>query len=246
MSKKSSLPAVILAAGRGSRLGELTEDIPKALLEVAGRTLLQRQLEVLRSLKIAPVYILTGFAREKFEVYLSDDVIEIFNERWISANNLVTLATAGEILDNGFLLLNADVLFQPLILERLLANPAPNVLVVDREKKLGEEEMKVSLDGDGKITDISKTIPQQRADGEYIGIARFDAMGAKSLRSAMSEIIAEGRTDEWYEAAIAAMSSRTTIKTCPTGGLPWIEIDTPADFTAARKMADEHGWGTEA
>ena len=104
------LPAVILAAGRGSRLGALTAERPKALLEVAGRSLLERQLDSLRAARIAPVYILTGFAREAFAGHLGGETVEIHNARWAGTNNLVTLAAAGDALNDGFLLFNADVL----------------------------------------------------------------------------------------------------------------------------------------
>lgn len=236
------LPAVILAAGRGSRLGALTAERPKALLEVAGRSLLERQLDSLRAARIAPVYILTGFAREAFAGHLGGETVEIHNERWAGTNNLVTLAAAGDALNDGFLLFNADVLFHPGILEALLDAPSPCALAVDTRGPLAEEEMKVALDGEGRVTAIAKTLDPRTAAGEYIGLAKFDVEGALALRSVLDEILAEGRTGEWYEAAFQVLAGRLCLQACSTGDLPWTEIDTPADLARAEALAREQGW----
>lgn len=235
-----SLPAVILAAGRGTRLGALTAERPKALLQVAGRALVARQITTLRTAHIAPIHVVTGFARETFADLLGGDVREIRNDRWATTNNLVTLATAGAALDCGFLLLNSDVLFHPGILAALIACPHPCALVVDNRGVLADEEMKVRFDAAGRLTAIAKTLDPGTAVGEYIGLAKFDADGARILRSAMAAMIAAGRTGEWYEGAFQAIASELPVRACFTNGLPWTEIDTPEDLARAEILARNH------
>ncbi len=238
MSSTSCPPvAVILAAGRGSRLGRLTAERPKALLEVGGRSLVERQIEALRVAGLPSILLVTGFARERFAGLLAEDVREVYNDRWASTNNLVTLASAGSALDNGFLLLNSDVLFDPAILHDLLTAPAPCLLAVDDRKPLAEEEMKVVLDGDGRLREIAKSIDPARARGEYIGLARFDAPGALRLRAVLRDLERSGRTGEWYESAIQELAQGWEIRTCSTQGRAWIEIDTPEDLRCAEGVA---------
>ncbi len=229
--------AVILAAGRGTRLGDLTADRPKALLEVGGRALVERQIETLRAAGLPSIRLVTGFARERFASLLARDVREIYNARWASTNNLVTLASVGEALDGGFLLLNSDVLFDPGILHALLASPAPCALAVDDGKPLAEEEMKVVVDAGGCVRQIAKSIDPGRAQGEYIGLAKFDAPGSVRLRRILQALMCVGRTGEWYESAIEELARDWEVRACPTGGRPWIEIDTPEDLRAAGQVA---------
>lgn len=234
------MPAVILAAGRGSRLGSLTADRPKALLQVAGRTLVERQVSLLRRSGVGRIYIVTGFARELFRSMFDDAVQEIHNPDWMTTNNLVSLATAAGALDGGFILFNSDVLLHPGILDALLRAQHPCALAVDDQRPLADEEMKVVLDANGRLTAIAKTLDPATACGEYIGLAKFDPAGADRLRSAMAGMIAAGRTNEWYEAAFQAIAPEVALQTCSTAGLPWIEIDTPEDLAQAENLALAH------
>lgn len=234
------VPLVILAAGRGRRLGPLTADLPKCLVEVGGRSLLARQLEAAARLPLLdPVVVVTGFAREQVVSRCGRGVAECYNPRWEESNNIVSLAAAADAgwLDGGFVLFNSDVLFHPAILERLLAFPRPSALVVDAGRALGDEEMKIAAEPDGRIRAIAKTLPLSEARGEYIGLAKFGPHGAAAVKVALGELIAAGRTGDWYEAAFQAVFARLPVYACPTGGLPWTEIDTPADLEEARGLA---------
>jgi choline kinase len=203
--------------------------------------LVVRQIAALRAAGIAPIHVVTGFARETFASLLGGDVREIYNDRWATTNNLVTLASAGPALDGGFLLFNSDVLFHPGILDALLACPHPCALVVDDRGTLGDEEMKVQLDGAGRLAFIAKTLDPRTSAGEYIGLAKFDAAGARILRAALAEMVAAGRTGEWYEGAFQAVAGSLAIRACSTHGLPWTEIDTPEDLARAEILARDHG-----
>ncbi|MGI5868407.1 MAG: NTP transferase domain-containing protein [Kiritimatiellia bacterium] len=239
-SKAQAVPLVILAAGRGRRLGSLTEALPKCLIEVGGRSLLARQLAAASCVSgLGPVVVVTGFARERVASCCGDGVVECYNSRWDVANNIVSLAVAAEAgwLDGGFVLFNSDVLFHPGILDRLLAFPGSCALVVDERRALTDEAMKVAADSDGRIHAIAKTLDTAASSGEYIGLAKFGRGGAAVVRRALDELIEAGRTGDWYEAAFQVAFERLPVHACLIGGLPWIEIDTPADLEAAQSVA---------
>ncbi len=236
--EKNHIPpatALILAAGRGNRLGALTEVIPKCLLYAGGTTLIERQLLQLVNAGIRDIKVVTGFKREKLSSLWNRYTEEIFNPEWDSANNIVSLAVALDSIRKDFVLLNSDVLFSDKILTDFLDSPAPCALCIDDSKALGDEEMKITADKKGRIQHIRKTIPPSDAAGEYIGIAKFDAHAACELNKTLKDLISRGETACWYESAIEILCSTHTILTSSTNNLPWIEIDTPEDLTRARE-----------
>ncbi len=225
---------IILAAGRGVRLGNLTAEIPKGLLEIAGMSLIARQVQALRAFDIKDIYAVTGFAADKMKQAFGKEIKYIFNPRWDTANNIYSLYLAGEIAADGFVLINSDDFFHRGILENLLKDGRPDAINVDDFKKLGEEEMKVKLE-DGFLRKINKTMDPASAQGEYIGIAKFGAEGAKELFEILDDFVRRDDLDGWYEEAFDVLADKRPIVGVSTGGLPWIEIDTPQDLEMARK-----------
>jgi len=230
------MKAVILAAGKGNRLYPLTEDKPKCLLEVKGKTFLHHCLENLRKSGIKDVVIVTGFAAEKIEAEIKRIGYEatlVFNPDFASKNNIVSLCTARDLLEDGFLLINSDVLFHPKILKAVIESKIENFLVVDDTKVLGEEEMKVKLVG-GLLKGISKKHNPKESQGEYIGICRFDKKGSSAVFKAISDLLQEQQFDKFYEEAFQRICKTFPIGFVSTKGLAWIEVDNIKDLTYAR------------
>jgi len=199
---------VILAAGRGVRLGKLTANIQKGLLKIGDCSLIARQIDCLFQCGIADVHIVVGFAEEKVREALADciksgNVNCIFNPKWDSANNIYSLYLAREVVSDGFVLINSDDLFHTGILRQLLGDQRSDAISVDDFKKLGKEEMKVKLE-DGALREINKTMEPVVAQGEYIGIAKFGSQGAKELFEVLNEFVERGDLDGWYEEAFGS------------------------------------------
>jgi choline kinase len=237
------MKAIILAAGEGRRLHPITEEIPKALLYVDGRTLFEKALHGLRlnGIKGKDLIVLTGHkAKELHKV--APDCLFIHNDLYDKTNNIYSLWLANEELrDNDFILLNCDVLFHPKLLDALFSesNPGKSSLLIDDVHELAEEEMKVMLGENKRIIAISKKLDPKTCAGEYIGLARFCREFSRCLFAKIEEMITEGRKDVWYEDAISEILDETPIYSLSTNGLPWIEIDTHEDLDCAQQVARE-------
>jgi choline kinase len=226
--------AVILAAGRGGRLKDVTGTLPKCLAQIGSMTLVERQLASLRAHGISDVTIVAGYAQSHVRRVCGPRVPMVYNSRFASTNSLYSLWLARDVLADGFLVLNCDVLFHPQLLEDLLSASYDDALLVSPrgDATYSDEEMKVRVRA-GRVVDIAKTIDPVDADGENVGIAKFSAAGAAVLVEEMNRLIADGGTQAWVPAAFAAFCRRRPLHAIETRGFPWIEIDFPDDYWRA-------------
>jgi choline kinase len=237
--------AVILAAGSGRRLGHLTADRPKAMVDVDGRPLLDRAIEALGRAGIEDVVIVTGHAAEVVDRYVAarawgdrpGRVRTLFNADYAIANNIVSFLVAGRALADGGLLLNSDVILDPAIVTDLCAEAAGPWLVVDDGRPLDDEDMKVELAADGRIRRISKHLDPAIAHGEYIGLTRFDAPGAAQALAASEALVRSGGSGLYYEDAFDVAAAQIGFRMLSTGGRPWTEVDDAADHAIAEQVA---------
>ncbi|HWH14800.1 MAG TPA: NTP transferase domain-containing protein, partial [Miltoncostaeaceae bacterium] len=244
---------VVLAAGRGSRLGPQGDALPKWLLEVGGRTLAARHLAGIAAARragdVAGVAVVVGHAGAAVEEDLarrSDAVRVVRNPEYAERNNWWSLLRAlRELPEEGpVVVLNADLLVAPAHLAAFIGDAArgeaDGLLCVDTARRLTDESMKVALDAGGALAAIGKTGIADAA-GEYIGILMARAGVLRALRARLEEF--DGRPearDEWYEGAVGRSvgdGARWQIWPMPDGG--WIEIDDHADLAAADDLARE-------
>ena len=240
---------VVLAAGRGSRLGALGDATPKWLLHVGGRTLADRHLEGIARAggSVASVRVVVGHAAEAIEVELADrsqHVGVVANPEYAELNNWWSMLRAlRELPDDGpIVLLNADLLVEPehvtAFVEAAAAGPADGLLAVDLVKQLTHESMKVSLTADATLARIGKVEIDAPA-GEYVGMLMARGVALRRLRVVLEGFV--GRPDavnEWYEGAIgqtAAAGVPWHVWAMAPGG--WVEIDDDADLEAAESLA---------
>lgn len=236
--------AIILAAGQGLRLAPLTRDRPKALVEIHGRTLLERSIEALAAAGFRRATVVTGYRADLIVESLLDrrwdiDVGARFNPAFATANNIVSFLAVADLLADGFCLLNSDIVFDPSILDDVAAHDSGSWLVVDADEELGAEEMKVGLDGDGVIRRINKALPVETSAGEYIGICRFDGPSAAAAIRAAREIVVEGGSGLYYEDAFARAAAELSLRPIPTRGRVWTEVDDLVDRDRAERIAAE-------
>ena len=227
---------VILAAGKGSRLNGTAGSAPKCLLRVGTRSLIERQIETLRGAGIDDIVVVAGCQQLRVRRTCGKGVTYIENTRYAETNSLYSLWMARPLLYEGFVVLNCDVLFHPALLEDLLTSHHHNALLLGyreaNQPLLGDEEMKVKV-RHGRVVAMSKDMDPAEADGENLGIVKFDGRGAAALVDIMARIVAEGRLREWAPRAFSQFAQQHPLHAIGTRGLPWIEIDFPEDYERA-------------
>ena len=227
---------VILAAGRGSRLNGTAGESPKCLVQVGDVSLVERQIRLLRASGIEDIAVVVGCQADRVRRVCGQSVTYIENVRYAQTNSLYSLWMARPLLYEGFVVLNCDVLFHPVLLDDLLASRHENALLLGyreaSQPPYGEEEMKVKVSG-GRVVDMSKEMDPAEADGENLGIVKFGARGAAALVDIMDRIVGAGGTRDWAPRAFAAFAQTHPLFAIGTRGLPWIEIDFPEDYHRA-------------
>jgi choline kinase len=240
---------VILAAGQGKRLLPLTEDIPKCLLDIGGRRLLERQIDAFVACGVDEIVVITGYGAAQV-----DDVLEqmrghlsgvelktTFNPFFGVADNLASCWMARHDMDQDFILVNGDNLFQADMVEQLLkAKDAPITVAIAHSQEYDNDDMKVMLDGE-RLTEIGKTLPIDTVDAESIGMLLFRSDGPAHYRAALEEAMMEPTgLRQWYLSVINALAKQITVMTQPVDGIEWCEVDFPADLQQARQLVA--GW----
>lgn len=236
------MQVVLLAAGQATRLRPMTDALPKCLLEVGGRSILARAVAMLRARGLTRITVVDGFCGDLIRAALAAGFPDIpfrfvRNEDYASTNNAWSLMLADTPADEPLLMMDADIVFEGAVLDRLLAHPAPNRLGLRTEGEIGLEEMKVRLDAGGHVADLAKTVEPAVADGESVGIEIFSAGFVGALRAVLRRrLLSEGRVGEFYEAAfLELIRAGHAVAAVDLAGLACREIDTVEDLEAARR-----------
>ncbi|HVW25842.1 MAG TPA: phosphocholine cytidylyltransferase family protein [Polyangiaceae bacterium] len=235
--------AVILAAGVGSRLRPLTDEKPKALVPVAGKSILSRALDALRSVGVDRLVIASGYREDAIRRELAGAPFEVIfraNQDYAATQNSVSLAKCRDALEgDSFFRLDGDVVFDAEILLRLDSERAPLAAAVDSRRALDLEAMKVRVDPrSGWIASFGKGIPIDLAAGESIGIERIDRTASRLLFDGLDEAAARGETHLYYEDVYSQLISRGALRAAAVevGDLRWFEIDAPDDLVSAERL----------
>ena len=233
---------VILAAGMAKRLRPLTDTKPKCLLKVGVRTLLERTVDAMRQAGIQEFLVVTGYRGEMIREFLTTrypqfTIHYMDNVDYEHNNNIYSLWMACQkVRGCDFLLMDSDILCDPAAVVRI-AQEQTSALAVNRHE-LGEEEMKVVVDTNNRITEISKTCSPEAAMGESVGIEKITADYSEALARELDQmILQEGLIDIFYERAFERLIPQGhTFKVVDTTHYFSYELDTPEDFQRAQEL----------
>ena len=238
------MKAIILSAGQGSRLGHMTDDRPKCLIEFGGRTLLDRQLDTLDANGVGEAVVVTGFHDELVNAAIErrraagqgPNVRTVFNPFYKVADNTGSLYMAREELSGDCLVWNGDTLVSKSLMRRVVENDRSGICVtVDRKQAYDEDDMKV-VDEGGRLKAIGKRL-SEGVSAESIGLLAFRAGGAERFREAIEAALRtpEGTTI-WYLRVIHHLAQSSEVWTFDIKGEEWGEVDFPPDVEAAREL----------
>lgn len=229
------MQAIIMAAGKGSRLGALTEGNPKSFVEIKGKKLIEYNLDLLRHYGMDEIIIVTGYRCEAFENLTRDmgNVRLVYNPFYEMVNVLGSFYMGMDALHDDFVYLHADTLCAPSIFEKLMEEKADVILPVDY-KVCDKEAMKVRSEN-GKVVEITKQMPLNAAEGEFIGIAGFKKEVLPALKEKTRQLMKEKEFTAYFESAVQRLIDEEDfqIKAVSTEGAFWAEIDFPEDYDKA-------------
>jgi L-glutamine-phosphate cytidylyltransferase len=259
---EKTMRLIILAAGQGTRLRPLTDDRPKCLVELQGRSLLQWQIDTARAAGIQEIIVVGGYLIDHLRSY---DVTVIENPRFATTNMVQTLNCATDWFDDGFVMSYGDIVYTPTVLKRLLADPAPIAVTVDVqwrsywERRLDDplsDAETLKIRPDGSLLEVGQK-PTTYADiqAQYIGLVAFRQSGVARLKKTLADITQNAiagqnpfngkrSLDALYMTDLlqGMIDKGDILHACKIEG-QWLEIDSVSDLGLAHRMLLEKRLG---
>ncbi len=239
------MQALILAAGVGRRLGHITKDKPKCMVEINGETIIERTLRNLEKAGVERVILVTGHAAERLESFVSGkfknlNFVFVRNSEYYKTNNIYSLYLARDLLEeDNTLLMESDILFEGKILQRLLKDRREVLAVVDKYQSWMDGTVVKLDEEDNIVAFIPKEFFSYEEVDEYyktVNIYKFSKEFLKEIYIPFLEayINSVGK-NEYYEIVLRVISflERAKIKALKLKGERWYEIDTPQDIENA-------------
>ncbi|MGB8296173.1 MAG: phosphocholine cytidylyltransferase family protein [Polyangia bacterium] len=261
----SSSKVIIVAAGRGRRLGPETEDIPKCMVRVAGQPILHWQLRAFAAAGLSEIVVVRGYRGDRIDGGGAGPAF-VDNPHWAHNNILASLLCAAEHMPGGFFFSYCDIVYTPDVVARLAAraraaHAAPVSLIIDRGwadayegrtlHPVSEAEL-TQVDGQGRVVRVGKgAVARDKAVGEFIGLAHFSAAGAAALHAVWDAALAARGLEAPFGLAATLRQAYLTdaLNVLAEQGIrlepvfidgQWREIDTPQDLAAAQTVVA--GW----
>lgn len=226
--------AVILAAGRGTRLKPFTNDIPKGFVKIGAETLIERSVRLLKSNGIRKIIIGTGHLSEKYENFAhKHGIITYKNPDFATTGSFHTLCCGEKLITDDFLLLESDLLYQETAIQSLLGYDADDVILCSGFTE-SNDEVYVEKSEDGRLRNLSKQRSELRSvDAELVGIWKI----SKSLfdKLLVHNTSANDAMTKDYERAIADIANNHSVKVLKIDDLVWCEIDNEEHLERANR-----------
>ena len=246
--------AIILAAGSGLRLGQHTKDIPKALLDLNGKSILERQISLLREYGVNEIFVVIGYQREK---HILKDIEYIFNPRYYETEQLASMMVARTKIFDDVLVIFGDIVFDSQILQQILASNDDIAIAIDLdwEKSYNERPDNPKSLADKVLINQKKILQisaketsldiKNQAVGEFLGIIKLSGNGSKTIIKKYEEL-EKSHVGKFHDADSLEkaklvdilqelIDSKIEISPISIAG-KWCEIDTPNDLERAKKI----------
>lgn len=227
------MKALILCAGRGTRLRPHTEDTPKALVPLAGKPILEYELDAIRG-RVDEVVIVTGYLDEQLREHLGERCTFVHNSDFATTNSLYSMLLAREHIDGSpFILFNGDLVVDPGVVHALLDHASPTASLVDSNLDFIDGEMNVVI-RDERITEFSKKVSAADADAQSLQITKFGAQDGARLFARAEALVAGGDTKGFPALAYDGILRESAMTPVYRREGMWFEIDTLEDYDEAQ------------
>lgn len=239
--------AIILAAGTGSRLGDMTKHKTKGMVRLNGKPLIEYILEYINHDDFEEIIVVGGFCYEELSEHIESlnySRVRVIQNKEYLKGNIYTLITAlNEFMGDSFLITNVDHVYPPVMYKKMSKSFQKITAMCDFDRQLGQDDMKVKLNSDGKtISGIAKTLGDY--DCGYIGMTYVDVDSEKLYRSSIKKAIQQFGDKAVVENVLQILAQEKTNnpKICDLSGFGWYEIDTVDELVSAEKkiLKDEH------
>lgn len=234
LQQSSKAQAIILAAGRGSRMEDATYSNSKCLITVGGKPIIQHQINMLRQSGIEDILVVVGYGAEEVEATIDGQAELIHNKDWDKTNSLYSLSLCSNHISGAVVIMNCDVLTHGMVLQRILDQPG-NAFAYDSTSGMDAEHMKIAL-CDGRLTAMRKHLKKKHSCGENVGILSFDTETTQALFAETDAVLAGGNHQLWLASAVERIAQQSLVQAVDVADIPWIEIDYPEDLRHARRV----------
>lgn len=232
--------AIILAAGQGKRLNSLTKGIPKCMVTIGKKKIIDYQLDALIENQIKDVVIVVGYLKEKLISYLKEsnysklmNISFVENKDFEKTNSCYSLWVAKEFMSEGYIHLNSDLIFHPELLKQLLSERSSGI-VVDHIRTNEDDMVRGKISNHG-ISRINKKSIVENPDCLIVGPIYFSKTDVSYLIDALEEEINSGNITNACYLLFDEIVDKINIKPIFSNGLFWKEVDTLEDIKYIEK-----------
>jgi choline kinase len=238
--------AILLSAGKGSRMYPLTANTPKCLIDIGqGKTVLESQLDVLQSCGFKKVIIVAGYRIEQVQAKISGyrdngmKVEVIHNPFYNTSNNIISLWLALLVINEPCISINGDDVFKPIVINSLLESRGEIVMTIDKKDSYDADDMLVITEKE-KIISVGKDLEIDRANGESVGIIKFETQGLNFIKETIDIMLRdEGNHQRFYLSVLQQIIDRGfPVTYCEVDQNDWAEIDFHPDVHDVRNRID--------
>lgn len=228
--------AILINAGQGSRLLPLTLHTPKCLVEVNGRSILDHQIEALQAAGVPRIEVVGGYRAGQIREHLQRHhdparVALTINPFWSVSSSIGSVWAVREYLDEPFVLVNGDTIFDPTVFQQALADMRPGVnLVVEPVRRPEHDDMLVQV-RDARVVAVGKQLAPAEVTHRSLGIVLSpDRRGGQYLNALRSVIEAEGGFNAYHHGVIDQLARTTGVTAIENRNGLWREVDRPEDI----------------
>lgn len=223
------MKALIMAAGRGTRISKFIDGNPKCTVDIGGVPLIKNTITTLKEHGITDIGIILGYKKEIIEEIIKGENVKVYYNHFYNITNSIASAWfAKDFMDDDMIILNGDVYFERSILEQILSEELSPVLFSDETRK-EEADYKFYYENN-KLIKYGKELVGKDITGEYVGIARINKKHMDMFKNRLNMLIENQKHDIWWENVLYSLSQEQDIHVKDVEGKFWAEVDYIEDY----------------